>query len=77
MLQYRAVASSVPTSLADVPTAGSHGMIPFWEKAARDIDWFKPPKVTLDESKSPFNKWCEAELTPFILPYSSVCYYIH
>ena len=35
----------------------SEGIISFWEGAARDIDWVKHPKVVLDDSKSPFNKW--------------------
>ena len=29
----------------------------FWEEAANNIDWIKHPEVTLDDSKSPLNKW--------------------
>ncbi len=29
----------------------------FWEDAAADVHWSKPPKTILDESNSPFNQW--------------------
>lgn len=39
--------------------AGAHSSswTGLWEAAAKDIDWFKKPEVTLDQSESPFNKW--------------------
>jgi hypothetical protein len=36
---------------------GNDPNVLFWEKAAKDIAWVKEPKVTLDDSKSPFSKW--------------------
>jgi len=29
----------------------------FWDNAAKDIIWQKPHKITLENKKSPFNKW--------------------
>ncbi len=29
----------------------------FWGDAARDVHWYSPPSVVLDDSNAPFNRW--------------------